>query len=443
MNPLFPDEPTTNNQHASSNAGYALDRQKHKPIKPERSNPAADLIRAKLNALYDNEPDAQAEIAKASHVQKPQRSKHQQFMYELSTSGKPLAQIQQAWHDYYAQLPDHEKHEVWQEFYTANNRSNNTHSKPEPTPEPQQSHTNEHEQKPHHQPADHHPEPRPHASVMQRTPEHHPPKKHAPSKPKAPGAPKRRLLQKVRGRARAQHNAKQHLKSLAVGSIFGLLAVFILLFSFFNEVVIARFIQPGGQADTPIILGADGVAPSDEPELIIPKINVQLPIVYDVQSTEEEIFQEALDEGIAHYPTTAQPGEQGNTALFGHSSNNIFNSGDYKFAFALLRHLVPGDIFYITHEEQVYTYRVYDKRIVEPQETWVLGNAPDKLATAALITCDPPGTTINRLVVWGEQINPDPTENTEAAPPEVSEATSLPAQGPTLWGRFWAWVTGS
>jgi hypothetical protein len=38
-------------------------------------------------------------------------------MYELTTSGKSLADIQTQWHEYYVGLPDNEKHQVWQEFY--------------------------------------------------------------------------------------------------------------------------------------------------------------------------------------------------------------------------------------------------------------------------------------------------------------------------------------
>src|SRR5690606_16513310 len=53
-------------------------------------------------------------------VQEPasQRSKHQKFMAELAASGKPFAVIQTEWHDYYQGLPDKEKHEVWNEFYS-------------------------------------------------------------------------------------------------------------------------------------------------------------------------------------------------------------------------------------------------------------------------------------------------------------------------------------
>jgi uncharacterized Rmd1/YagE family protein len=38
-------------------------------------------------------------------------------MYDLSHSGKSLAEIQTAWHQYYVNLPNDEKHQVWQEFY--------------------------------------------------------------------------------------------------------------------------------------------------------------------------------------------------------------------------------------------------------------------------------------------------------------------------------------
>src|SRR5690606_31253571 len=187
------------------------------------------------------------------------------------------------------------------------------------------------------------------------------------------------------------------------------------LFGLFNEMVIAPFIRPGSAAATPIILDVNAPAPNDKSEVIIPKINAQLPVVYGSQSIAEGDVQKALENGVFHYPTTAEPGQDGNVAIFGHSSNNIFNQGKYKIAFVLLRELEPGDIFYLTHEGTVYTYKVYSKRVINPDETWVLGPVEGKQATAALITCDPPGSTRKRLVVWGEQISPDPGGNRAAA----------------------------
>jgi LPXTG-site transpeptidase (sortase) family protein len=253
---------------------------------------------------------------------------------------------------------------------------------------------------------------------------------------------KKHVLKRVRARSKAQIKAKQHIQSLAIGLGLGALSVLIFLFGFFNERFILPFIQPSGRVGaTPIILNTDGVAPSSTPELIIPKINVQLPVIYSLGSMDEAVIQRGLEEGIIHYPSTAVPGQQGNAAFFGHSSNNIFNKGKYKFAFVLLHELVPGDIFYMTYDNKVYSYRVFDKKVVNPDETWVLGPVAGKSSTAALITCDPPGTSKYRLVVWGEQISPDPAANASAPAPVVTSPQELPSEGPSAWSRFWRWVT--
>jgi LPXTG-site transpeptidase (sortase) family protein len=149
----------------------------------------------------------------------------------------------------------------------------------------------------------------------------------------------------------------------------------------------------------------------------------------------------SLEDGVVHYPTTVNPGQLGNTAFFGHSSNNIFNAGKYKFAFVLLHTLVPGDIFYLTYNDKVYAYQVYNREVVSPGDVSVLDNVPGKQATATLITCDPPGTSINRLVVWGTQISPSPNTDTAATTTAASQApTQLANDGPTLWARFTHWV---
>ena len=154
------------------------------------------------------------------------------------------------------------------------------------------------------------------------------------------------------------------------------------------------------------------------------------------------MFQKALESGVVHYATTPNPGEKGNAVIFGHSSNNIFNKGKYKFAFVLLSRLEPGDLFYINKDSKRYAYRVYKKDIVKPTQVSVLG-ATDKVATVTLITCDPPGTSLNRLVVVGEQISPDPSVNTTstASKPE-HQPVLLPSNSPSLWQRLVGWFTG-
>ncbi|HSX46743.1 MAG TPA: sortase, partial [Patescibacteria group bacterium] len=143
------------------------------------------------------------------------------------------------------------------------------------------------------------------------------------------------------------------------------------------------------------------------------------------------------ERGVVHYATTPNPGELGNGAIFGHSSNNILNKGKYKFAFVLLKRLEVGDTFMLQKDGKRYVYRVFDKKVVKPSEVDVLNHDYGKPATFSLITCDPPGTSLNRLVVTGEQITPDPATNVKSsATPSSQKPTILPSNSESLWHRL-------
>jgi LPXTG-site transpeptidase (sortase) family protein len=374
---------------------------------------AADLIREKVARVYATEPAANEELTEASAA--GQRSKHQQFMYDLSRSGKDLAAIQTEWHNYYQGLPPDEQHQVWHEFYASQSALTR---QPSATYDPQA--LSEHKQQ----------AARPIATV--------------PAKPrKLRDARSTKDVQAaIRDTVTAggQLGVKHHFQSLLFGLGMGALVVFIFLFGFFNEILIAPFIQPSrASAATPLIISSTSVAPTPDPEVIIPKINVEIPVNYNETSTNEATIENDLEGGVVHYPTTVMPGQNGNAAFFGHSSNNIFNKGKYKFAFVLLHTLVPGDTFYLTYHDKVYVYKVLTKNIVSPNDVSVLGPVPGQTATATLITCDPPGTSLNRLIIVGQQISPDPSGNTAAtttAAPVTSTAQTLPGNGQTLWSRF-------
>jgi LPXTG-site transpeptidase (sortase) family protein len=425
-NPLFPDNP-----HADANKpeGYVLPRKEGKiepaTLEAEERNAATAMIRKKLDKIYANEPDTEEEIEEVSEAKAP--SKHQLFMQQLASSGKSLAEIQTEWHHYYITLPDNEKHQVWQEFYDSNKATSKYHkqkvkpSEAAPTielPTPSNS------------------------GVVSGKPEPkllavHP----APNKQdkRTPRTIKKTLLDHVS--AGGKLKAKHHIQSLLFGLGLGCIVIFIFLFGFFNEFFIAPFIQPSRNASaTPLILSSDSVAPTTAPEVIIPKINVEIPVNYSETSTDENTIENDLQSGVVHYPTTSMPGEDGNTAFFGHSSNNIFNKGKYKFAFVLLHTLVPGDTFYLTYNGKVYVYKVISRDVVDPSDVAVLGPVAGQTATATLITCDPPGTSLHRLIVVGQQISPDPAANTQPAQNtggNVVGPAELPGNGPTLWTRLW------
>lgn len=364
--------------------------------------PAANIARAKLAKLYAEEPNAGqelAEVTEAKHL-----SKHQRYMESLSTSGKSLAEIQTAWHEYYTKLPDKEKHEVWQEFYAAHDKNGAPRPappKPEPKPEP--------------------------VKVKSKA-----------TKPQSVADLKEKIIHSANSTPRRKPTVKQHLHSLIFGLGMGAIVMLIFLFGFFNERFIAPFITPSrAVSSTPIIADPNSTAAGPNPEVIIPKINVEIPVVYDVGSVDEAAIQNALERGVVHYASTPDPGQKGNAVIVGHSSNNIFNQGKYKFAFVLLNKLEVGDTFYLTKDGVKYAYKIYDKKIVKPTDVSVLGPT-DKLATATLITCDPPGTSLNRLIVVGEQISPDPAKNTAStADPTAGEASGVvPGNAPSLWSRI-------
>ena len=237
--------------------------------------------------------------------------------------------------------------------------------------------------------------------------------------------------------------AGNQLRSLLIGLASGGAIVLLFAFVLFNEMVITPFIRPSQSASVAPAVNAAGVPADSAPKIRIPDINVEIPLVMGLGTTDAKQFELALDQGVVHYPTTVLPGQMGNTAFFGHSSNNIFNPGKYKFAFVLLHELENGDTFYLTHEGTLYTYEVISKRVVKPTEVGVLGAVPGQAATATLITCDPPGTSTNRLVVVGKQTSPLAVDGSvvtgeEAMTlPEPPSLDSLPGNGPGLLNRIY------
>lgn len=378
-------------------------------------NNAADLIRQKLAQVYADEPGAREELEEAQAASGA-RSPHQQFMFELGSSGRSLAEIQTAWHNYYVNLPDSEKHQVWHEFYQEHNRRTAPQTIPEQVAQ--------------------HPlfQPRPVAAMPA------PRKKRA--TPRSVSELKQQLLSRVAAQSSQQTRKDSHLKSLAFGLSSGALVVMILLLGFFNERFIVPFISPSKNvSNSSIIIDPINSAVGPESKLIIPKINVEIPIIFDQDSVDEASMQAALENGVVHYATTSDPGETGNGAIFGHSSNNILNRGKYKFAFVLLNRLESGDTFYVQKDGKRYVYKVFHKKVVKPSEMSVLSDTLGKSSTFSLITCDPPGTTINRLVVTAEQISPDPASNAASDNPSLNIPEVLPGNAESLWHRFTRWLS--
>jgi len=132
--------------------------------------------------------------------------------------------------------------------------------------------------------------------------------------------------------------------------------------------------------------------------LVIEKIGVNAPIVKNVSVSDKNEYFKALDKGIAHAVTSSTPDKGGNTYLFAHSSINFWKIGKYANIFNLLRKLENGDKINVFYKKKRYEYSVIGKEVVPGFNTYPLTRQVlEPILT--LQTCDPPGTTLNRLIV--------------------------------------------
>lgn len=132
--------------------------------------------------------------------------------------------------------------------------------------------------------------------------------------------------------------------------------------------------------------------------IVIEKINANAQVIANVNPADEKEYLDALTKGVAHAAGTNLPGEKGNIYLFSHSTDSPLNFSRYNAIFYLLNKLEAGDRVIIFYQNKRNDYIVFDKAIVPPSDVSYLTNRYDE-EVLTLQTCDPPGTTINRLVV--------------------------------------------
>lgn len=258
------------------------------------------------------------------------------------------------------------------------------------------------------------------------------------SRDKAVSELRGKLMEQVKDhshRVRKSRHFMPIVAALVVGLSFALLQ--------YNRLIIAQvkaYVSPGSISAQNIILDPTTdtkVGPA--PKIVIPKINVDAPVVYGLTSLEEQAVQNSLKSGVVHYPipgANSVPGQKGNAVILGHSANDVFDDGAYKFVFVQLDKLEKGDTFYINYQGTRYTYSVTEKKVILPTQVSSLVVATDK-PIATLVTCTPVGTAEKRLVVMAEQISPDPTVATNAAAAGDAEPLApIAGNSPTLFERL-------
>lgn len=123
-------------------------------------------------------------------------------------------------------------------------------------------------------------------------------------------------------------------------------------------------------------------------EIVIPADHIYLPISKGISNL-----------NLALTAGTFRPDMKmghGNYALAGH---NMANHSKILFS-PLYDYAKPGQKIYITDLNHVYTYRMYERKIIDPSRVDVVQNTNRKIVT--LVTCDETGA--HRLMVRGNLI---------------------------------------
>ena len=252
---------------------------------------------------------------------------------------------------------------------------------------------------------------------------------------------------KARIRARAEEKKRWSRRRWLTPIFAGVAVMLTILFLQYNRLIFApimAYVSPGEQLPeeiSPLDPTVTLTKVSAENKLIIPKLNVDVPIEFGVGL---DGVMKAMNQGVVHYRisgASAFPGEIGNFVITGHSAGDIYSNNQYKFIFSGLERLEAGDIIYVHYNETRYTYKMVKNEVIEPSEVSKLVYETDK-PILTLVTCWPLGTSRYRLLVTAEQISPSyetAEKGDEPAVAEPEEGVEMPRNEETLFERIKRW----
>lgn len=250
--------------------------------------------------------------------------------------------------------------------------------------------------------------------------------------------------------------SKKHRKFIPIFA--GVFTVLFILFLQYNRLIFApimAYIAPGNANDAEItaIDPTITAAPTAEPKLIIPKLNVDVPAHFNI-TNDTATIDNAMNHGVAQFKipgADALPGQVGNLVISGHSAGDIYSNNQYKFIFSGLERLQDNDLIYVNYNSVRYTYKVTKKQTVEPTDVAALVY-PTSKPILTLITCTPLGSDRYRLLVTAEQVSPTYEEkavstptNTDstAALPGNNTSSEMPANEKPFFQKIWGFLTNN
>lgn len=247
------------------------------------------------------------------------------------------------------------------------------------------------------------------------------------------------------------HRAKRHRRLMPLAFVGTI--VLGILFLQYNRMIFAPIMAYVSPDTGSVATSIEPVDPSvsqevsPEPRLLIPKLNIDVPVDFDVHYND---IMEAMNHGVARFSipgADALPGQIGNLVISGHSAGDIYSSNPYKFIFSGLERMNTGDLIYVNYNSVRYTYQVTGSQVVDPSDVQALIYATDR-PVLTLVTCTPLGTSRYRLLLSAEQINPSyegaapeeiPAEGTTEQPTTESTNSDLnmPSNSPSFFERIW------
>lgn len=250
--------------------------------------------------------------------------------------------------------------------------------------------------------------------------------------------------------------SKKHRKFIPIFA--GVFTVLFVLFLQYNRLIFApimAYIAPGNSNDTEItaIDPTITTAPTAEPKLIIPKLNVDVPVHFNI-ANDTATIDNAMNHGVAQFKipgADALPGQVGNLVISGHSAGDIYSNNQYKFIFSGLERLQDNDLIYINYNSVRYTYKVTKKQTVEPTDVAALVY-PTSKPILTLITCTPLGSDRYRLLVTAEQVSPTYEEKAVSTPTNTDSTTALPGNNTSselpanekpFFQKIWGFLTNN
>ncbi len=155
-------------------------------------------------------------------------------------------------------------------------------------------------------------------------------------------------------------------------------------------------------------LGPQGIEisyPEQENIIKIPKLKIKAPIL-SAGKENKQSFQNLLEKGVLHYPTSALPGQKGVTVILGHSAPPGWPKINYDWVFSNLKELEKGDRIYIYFNHRRFTYQIEDKFFLERgEEVPQLNGLTNSKSELVLLSCWPPGKSQKRIAIKAILIN--------------------------------------